>query len=500
MKTARFLPRDVVGALTAAAFASGMGASVAIAAPKGSLNYATQIQNTNWNPLVKSGETHTGIPYEGLLRVAPDGFTLQPYLAKAWELTATELNLTLQSGVVFHDGTPFNAAAVKTNLEWIKDSGTQWAATLATVSEIVVKDDTHVTLKLSRPTPTMAARLATRGLLMVSPKALETKDWTKAVGTGPWVYDIAASQPGTKEVFRLFDKYWALDKVGVESIVMHTIQDPNVALNALRTGLVQVTEMAASLNAAAKAADYQIVTTPTLTQHFLFLDRKNMFADMNVRKAFCTAVDLQAVSIGSFEGTMKPVSQRFPSGQSGHNPDVTGYKYDPEAAKKYLAAAGNPKISLTLPMYPGIQTTMTLVAQMLRQVGIDANTQLMTTGQYFTFYQSDRYPLQINTSATESIGPLDYYQFRFSPTGVGNPFKVTVPELDAIAERALAESDPAKQEAIWKEMTKYIHDNALDCNFYLQPTHWAFDPKKMDKLPTTTMRPSALRYDEVVVK
>jgi ABC-type transport system substrate-binding protein len=143
---------------------------------------------------------------------------------------------------------------------------------------------------------------------------------------------------------------------------------------------------------------------------------------------------------------------------------------------------------------------MTLIAQMLRQVGIDANTQLMTTGQYFTFYQSDRYPLQINTSATESIGPLDYYQFRSSPTGVGNPFKVTVPELDAIAERALAESDPSKQEAIWKEMTKYIHDNALDCNFYLQPTHWAFDPKRMDKLPTTTMRPSALRYDEAVVK
>jgi hypothetical protein len=67
-------------------------------------------------------------------------------------------------------------------------------------------------------------------------------------------------------------------------------------------------------------------------------------------------------------------------------------------------------------------------------------------------------------------------------------------------ERAIEERDNAKQEAIWKEMTKYIHDNALDCNFYLQPTHWAFDPKKIDKLPTTTMRPSALRYDEVVVK
>jgi ABC-type transport system substrate-binding protein len=491
--------RKVLGAVAIGILAAGISAT-AMAAPKGTLNYATQIQNNNWNPLVKSGETYTGIPFEGLLRVAPDGFTLQPHLATAWELTPTELNLTLRSGVIFHDGTPFNAEAVKANIEWIKTSGTQWAATLDTVSEVIVKDPTHVTFKLSRPTPTMADRLATRGLFMVSPKFLETKDWTKAVGTGPWTYDLAASQPGTKEVFRLFDKYWALDKVGVESIVMHVIQDSNVALNALRTGLVQVTEMSSSLNAAAKAAGYEIQTTPTLTQHFLFLDRKNMFADINVRKAFCTAIDMNAISIASFEGTMKPVSQRFPAGQSGHNPNVKGYSYDPEAAKKYLAAAGNPKISLTLPMYPSIQTTMTLVAQMLRQVGVDANTQLMTSGQYFTFYQSDRYPLQINTSATESIGPLDYYQFRFSPNGVGNPFKVAVPELDAIAARGVAEPDLKKQEVIWQEMTKYIDDNALDCNFYLQPTHWAFDPKKMDKVPTTVMRPSALRYDEVVLK
>jgi ABC-type transport system substrate-binding protein len=67
-------------------------------------------------------------------------------------------------------------------------------------------------------------------------------------------------------------------------------------------------------------------------------------------------------------------------------------------------------------------------------------------------------------------------------------------------QRALAEPDTAKQEAIWKEMTKYIDDNALDCNFYLQKTHWMFDPKKLDTVPTTTMRPSALRYDEVVMK
>lgn len=493
MKTAvGIVARIAAGCLLGTALAGA-----AAAAPKGTLNYGTQIQLDNWNPLVKSGQTYTNIPYEGLLEVARDGFTLQPKLATEWQLTPTELNLTLREGVVFHDGTPFDAEAVKKNIEWIKGSGTQWAAGLAPISEVVVKDATHLTLKLSRPTPTMADRLATRGMYMVSPKALESGSWDKPVGTGPWTYDADASQRGTKEVFHLNDKYWNLDNVGVDTIVMHVIQDANVALNALRTGVVQAIELPTSVVEAATAAGFKVEKTPTLVQHFLFLDRKTTFADENVRKAVCHAIDLDAVTQAGYDGVAAPVSQRFLEGQYGFNPEVKAYNYDPEAAKKYLAAAGNPQVSLTLPMYPTTATAMTLIAQMLREVGINADTQMMTTGQYFTYYQTDRYPLQINTSATESIGPLDYYQFRFSPTGTGNPFKVTVPELDAIVDRALAEPDAAKQEVIWKEMVKYLYDHALDCNFYLWNTAWGYDPAKIQEPPTTVMRPSALRYDEV---
>ncbi len=492
--------RTASGRLTRLAAGCLLGtalAGAAFAAPEGTLNYGTQIQLDNWNPLVKSGQTYTNIPYEGLLQVARDGFTLEPRLATAWELTPTELTLTLREGVVFHDGTPFDAEAVKKNIEWIMGSGTQWAAGLSPIAEIVVTDATHLTLRLSKPTPTMADRLATRGMYMVSPKALESGSWDVPVGTGPWTYDPAASQRGTKEVFHLFPGYWNLDAVGVDTIIMNVIQDPNVALNALKTGAVQIDELPAAVVAAASAAGFGVKKTPTLVQHFLFLDRKTTFADENVRKAVCHAVDLDAVTQGAYEGVATPVAQRFLEGQYGFNPDVQAYAYDPERARQYLAAAGNPQISLTLPMYPATATAMNLIAQMLREVGINADTQMMTTGQYFTYYQTDRYPLQINTSATESIGPLDYYQFRFSPTGTGNPFKVTVPELDAIVARALAEPDRTRQEVIWKEMVQYLYDHALDCNFYLYNTSWGYDATKVEEPPTTVMRPSALRYDEV---
>ncbi len=468
--------------------------------PKGTLNYGTVIQLNNWNPLVKPNQTYTGIVYEGLVRAAPDGYTIQPSLATAWTLTPEKLELTLRSGVVFHDGTPFDAEAVKRNIEWFRKSGTQWSMGFEPVREIEIKDATHLTLHLSSPSPTMLQRLASRGGFMVSPKTIESGDWSKSNGTGPWIYDNAASQLGTKEVFRYFDKYYAPEKVGVETIVMHVLQDPSVALNALMSGLVQVTELDSSQLPGAEAAGMKTFSTASLVQHILMLDRRETFADENVRKAVCSVADIGAITKAAYNGIAQPVPQKFQKGTSGFNPDVKGWSHNLAEAKKYMAAAGNPKISFTLPMFTNNQTATLILAGQLKQIGIDVKPQLMTTGQYFSFYQSDKYPLQLNSSSTEDIGPLDYYQFRFSPAGVGNPFKVPVPELDALAAKALAEKDPAAQEKGWQEVSKYINDKALDCGFFAQHTTWAYDPKKTDQPPTTVLRASTLRYDEVRLK
>lgn len=465
--------------------------------PAGTLNHGTMIQIKSWNPLLQSGQTYTSIVYEGLTKVAPDGFTVLPSLAAEWNLTPDALQLTLRSGVVFHDGTPFDAQAVKKNIEWIKNSGTQWAASFSTISDISIEDATHLTLHLSKPTPTLPQRLATRGAYMVAPAAIDDNKWQEPVGTGPWVYDAAGSQRGSKEMFRYFDKYWAPENVGVDTIVMNVLQDPAIALNALLTGFVASSELEYSQVPAAESAGYKIVATPTLVGRILFLDRKQTFADENVRKAVCHAIDIDAVVQAGFNGYATPISQRFQPGQPGYNPDVVDYKHDLQAAKADMAAAGNPKISFVLPMYSGNQIARTLIAQQLRDVGMDVTTQLMDSGQYFTYFQSDRYPMQVDSSATEDIGPLDYYQFRFSASGKGNPFHVAVPELDEIAARALDEPDGKKQNAIWQEMTRYLHDHALDCGFYVRQTVWAYDSKALAGLPTTVMRPSALRYDEV---
>jgi len=478
------------GGTTTAASSGGSG-------PSGTLNLGTVIQLDNWNTLVKSGETYTAIPYESLLKVAPDGYTIQPYLATAWHQTPKRLDLTLRSGVVFHDGTPFDAQAVKQNIAWIQRSGSQWAAALAPIKQVVVKDPTHVSFLLSRQAPTLLENLTARGTFMVSPKEIATGRFDREDGTGPWTYDAAASQLGTKEVFHYFPRYWAPQNVGVKDIVMSVLQDPNTALSSLETGKVAATDLDAATLSAAQSAGMRVQATPTLIQHVLFLDRSRTFANENVRKAICSAIDPSAWVAAGLGGYGRPVAQRFPPGQPGYNASVTAYPHDLAAARRYMAAAGNPRISFTLPTWATNDAYSTLFAQELGQIGINVKLQKMDSGQYFTYYQSDKYPLQINTSASENTGPYDYYAFRFGPTGTGNPFHVKVPALAALAARALAETDPAAQNRIWSDMTQYIHDHALDCGFFQQDSAWAYDPHKLAGLPTTYLRPSAMRYHEI---
>ena len=335
--------KNVVKGLLIATAVFAFGSGAIEARPAGTLHYGTRIQLNNWNPLVKPNQTYTGIVYEGLVKVAPDGHTIQPSLATAWTLNTDKLELTLRPGVVFHDGTPFDANVAKQNIEWIKKSGTQWSRGFAEISSIDVKDATHLTLHLTTPSPTMLQRLASRGAYMVSPKVIASGSWSKEGGTGPWVYDAAASQLGTREVFRYFDRYWAPDNVGVGTIVMHVLQDPSVQLNALVSGLVQVTELDSSQIPAAEAAGMKSKSSPSLIQHILFLDRRQTFANENVRKAICSAADIAAIGKAAYNGYAKPVSQKVREGLPGYNPDVKGYTHDLAAAKKYMAAAGNPK-------------------------------------------------------------------------------------------------------------------------------------------------------------
>ncbi|MEY9212124.1 hypothetical protein NI17_007140 [Thermobifida halotolerans] len=162
----------------------------------------------SWAPGADMEAGYMRVPYENL--VALDGAgEITPVLATDWEQTDTELTLTLREGVVFHDGTPFNAEAVKANLESIRGSNGPYAGPLQVIESIDVVDELTVRLNLAEPSPSLLTTLSTRAAPMASPKAIEDGSVAEhPVGTGPWAYDPDASTLGTRMAFTFFPDYW----------------------------------------------------------------------------------------------------------------------------------------------------------------------------------------------------------------------------------------------------------------------------------------------------
>lgn len=504
MKLIKNLTRTALGLLLIAGTvgSSQIGSSSeTLAEPRGVLKYASSLQSRHWNTFRQVGDTFPALIFENLVQFSPDGKSLLPRLATSWEVTRTKATFQLQKGAIFHDGTPFNADAVIANFQRMIESKGQYATMLLPVSKMTAKDEHTVVLDLKYPAPTLLRNLATRGAVMISPQTIKNKDFAKnPQGTGPWKLVQSESKHGTKIVVEYFDRYYAPEKVGVKRIELYSIPDPNTLLNALVTGKVDAINVNGQLAPVAKAQGFVVETKPVLLQHMLMLDRKKTFADENVRKAVCHAIDTKVWVDVALNGYGRQVNQRFPKDLPGHYPDIKGYEHDLEKGRAYMKAAGNPSISFTFPVHSRVQQLGQLLKSQLAQIGIEVNVALLTPGQYFSKYQSSAYPLQINTSASENSGVYDYQKFRFSPTGTGNPFRVEVPELDALTDKALKETDPKKQDEGWHKVIKFINDHTLDCGFFEMNSVWAYNPKRISRFATTVMKPTALRYRDIRLK
>src|SRR5690606_10182092 len=150
--------------------------------------------------------------YEGLVEFDESG-EIQPLLATSWTVSEDqrEWTFTLREGVTFHDGTPFDANAVKASLDRILDpeNGFGRRSTLAAIETVEVVDDHTVKLVTAEPFGPLLAHLASDAAVIISPAALEQHGeeigWNP-VGTGPFTY--ASHVPEQSVTVRRNDAYW----------------------------------------------------------------------------------------------------------------------------------------------------------------------------------------------------------------------------------------------------------------------------------------------------
>ncbi|QTX04424.1 ABC transporter substrate-binding protein [Agromyces archimandritae] len=452
----------------------------------------------SWAPGAQSMEPgYMRVPYETLVLREFDG-TILPNLATEWEFGegATSLTLTLRDDVTFHDGTPFDAEAVKANLEYVRDVvGGQFGGPLkAGVSGVTVVDPTTVTFEFTRPYGTFLDLLSQRNLPMASPAAIaDGTIETHPVGTSPWAYDESESVEGTRMFFGAYEDYWG-EAPGFPNIELYAIADDTAATAALLAGDIDVTDTETDelprLDAAPNAETFDY---PAIRNNITFFDRGQggVFADQKVRQALCYAMD---ASVVAELGGGNPENQHFLEGEFGYNPDITGFSADLAQAEKLLAEAGNPEISAEIGAAPFNKQEITIRAEQMNELpGVNITVQELTMPQFLSTWNSGQYALGMGNNP--QITPADWYGAWFSETALANPSKYASDELKALAGAAQQTrgGTPEADEA-WQAVMKQISDEALSCSHFASNEIIAYNTDTV-----TDVQPAIQAWEQVLI-
>lgn len=320
--------------------------------------------------------------YDTLVKREPDG-EYTPMLATEWtyDESLTELTLTLRDDVTFDDGTPFDAEAVKANLERFRDGGGGQAQTLAVLEEVEVVDDTTAVLRLAQPNPAMVFYLSDAAGLMANPAAFDGDSLTTDPdGTGPYELDKGRTAVGTTWVYTRAEDYWGED-LPYDEIAINLFDNENAIVNGVRTGQINAALLQDVDQQAVVEPDPDVVTQPQGIdyQGIILFDRDGHItpelAEPEVRQAINHAIDRETMLEQLRDGQGEITNQIFGTETDAYDPELdTYYDHDPERARELLADAGYPDgFEFTLPRMSEIVSDpmATSLQSDLAEVGID---------------------------------------------------------------------------------------------------------------------------------
>lgn len=442
-------------------------------AAKDSVVMALQLEPPNLDPTKGATPTTDAVVldnlYEGLVRIAEDG-SVQPSLATDWETAADGLSYLfhLRRDVRFHDGTAFDAGAVKFSLDRARVTGSANAEApyLAPISEIAIVDQFTIRLVLSRPSSTLLYALAWGGSVIVAPETT-ADNATNPIGTGP--FKFAAWRRGEAIDLERNADYWG-QAPKLRHITFKFIADPNGAFSALKAGDVDAfSAFPAPETIAELKADPKLRVVVGRTDFKTILAINNREAPLNsllVRRAISYAIDRKAIIDGAMFGFGEPIGSHFAPQDPGYL-DLTGlYPHDLATARVLLAEAGYPKgftLRMRLPPPSYARRSGEIIAAELGQIGITVKIETLGWAQWISqvFIGHD-----FDLSVVVHVEPLDYdiyardnYYFGYhSPT-----LKGMVTSLDATY-------DPVVRTSLLHAIQRQIAEDAVNGFLFAFPS------------------------------
>jgi peptide/nickel transport system substrate-binding protein len=320
--------------------------------------------------------------YDRLIEYAYGG-EYKPMLAESWEFSAdgSVLELTLRTDVTFHDGTPFDATAVKANIErGLTHPASNVKGFLSPVESVEVVDPATVRLHV---TPGegygLVSALALLPGMMISPAAMDKPDLDQyGVGTGPYVIKPGTFSPNDRATFvRAPGQYWGgPERQRLAEFEQVRFTDSVTAENALRSGDIDVSMVpdAVQMEEIASGGDFEVRLSETLNPTGVKLNLQDeALSDVRVRQAIAHALDREALVDTVLRGgcTPTPIYQYIAEGEPGYVAELDElYPYDPDKARELLAEAGAEGLQINGISAPPTEEFQIAVQAQLQEVGI----------------------------------------------------------------------------------------------------------------------------------
>ena len=324
-----------------------------------------------------SGKINCNI-YESLLAFEPDSTNIKPSLAESYTVSDDGLTYTfkLRQGVKFHDGTPFNAEAVKFNIvrqmpENMIPKMSYASFVWGDVAEVKVIDDYTVAITLKRRnTPFLHNIAMMYAAPMISPKALQeygNNVMEHPCGTGP--YKFVAWDKGQQVILTRNEAYWG-EPGRTANLIFRTMPETSARVVALNNGEVDIINgIDANVIPEIKQAGNQIFSAEGMSTHYMFFNvnpaQDSVTKDKAVRRAIAKAINIPEMVQSLYKGYDTPATTILPKAIPGYSDKVKPVAYDPEAAKKELAELGVKH--LTIYTYSGARIYNTVGGQVLAE-------------------------------------------------------------------------------------------------------------------------------------
>ncbi|MEN3615454.1 ABC transporter substrate-binding protein [Plantactinospora sp. ZYX-F-223] len=511
MSTARFQPSLLAAlasclALTLAACSPGTtgGTPAGAAGPPrsgGSLTWGIETEPITFNPhLYAQAKARLLVwnSFESLLTHDRTGAPV-PWLATGYQASPDGLayTLKLRTDVTFHDGERFDAAAVKANIDQLRQPG--YAPTVAAVQlrnlktvEVLAPDT--VRFVLTAPDVLILDFLASPQGAQISPQSLRTARNIKAggtdvVGTGPFILDRYV--PGQEVRYRKNPAYnWAPPTAGhtgpayLEQITYRFLKESSVRVGALTANQVQLIE-------GVPATDQQLITgNPNLrlirelnsgsAYSYYFNVSHPPFDDERVRRAFRDAVDVDAVLQAVYRDTatrawsvVSPASRlydkRFEGTYGGNaaraNALLDAAGWTRRDAAGYRVKDGRRLTVRLLQSAPYVRDRRDILAQAVQaavkqSAGIDLAISVVDQGTATEALNGNRYEVFDNSRADTDAGAA--LNLLLHSAGAINRTQVNDPELDRLLAAGQATGDPVQRARIYADLQqRVVADQAL---------------------------------------